>query len=123
VTSRDPLLTPASAGLSPRNSPQHCAQSAGGGPRCSSGGGSPAARRRFVMYNKAPMWNETSQVYQLDFGGRVTQESAKNFQIEFGGKQVSESMKITWSVYKTRQLCLITCKDDWLFTKPIYKGK
>ena len=34
------------------------------------------------------MWNETSQVYQLDFGGRVTQESAKNFQIEFGGKQV-----------------------------------
>lgn len=29
-----------------------------------------------------------SQVYQLDFGGRVTQESAKNFQIEFRGKQV-----------------------------------
>lgn len=37
----------------------------------------------------APMWNENSQVYQLDFGGRVTQESAKNFQIEFRGKQVS----------------------------------
>lgn len=35
------------------------------------------------------MWNENSQVYQLDFGGRVTQESAKNFQIEFRGKQVS----------------------------------
>jgi len=35
------------------------------------------------------MWNEMSQVYQLDFGGRVTQESAKNFQIEFRGKQVS----------------------------------
>lgn len=34
------------------------------------------------------MWNEMSQVYQLDFGGRVTQESAKNFQIEFRGKQV-----------------------------------
>lgn len=33
-------------------------------------------------------WNENSQVYQLDFGGRVTQESAKNFQIEFRGKQV-----------------------------------
>jgi hypothetical protein len=32
---------------------------------------------------------ENSQVYQLDFGGRVTQESAKNFQIEFCGKQVS----------------------------------
>lgn len=41
------------------------------------------------MHNKAPMWNESSQVYQLDFGGRVTQESAKNFQIEFRGKQVS----------------------------------
>lgn len=40
------------------------------------------------MHNKAPMWNEMSQVYQLDFGGRVTQESAKNFQIEFRGKQV-----------------------------------
>lgn len=36
------------------------------------------------------MWNENSQVYQLDFGGRVTQESAKNFQIEFRGKQVSQ---------------------------------
>lgn len=42
------------------------------------------------MHNKAPMWNENSQVYQLDFGGRVTQESAKNFQIEFRGKQVSK---------------------------------
>ena len=28
------------------------------------------------------------KVYQLDFGGRVTQESAKNFQIEYLGKQV-----------------------------------
>ena len=46
-------------------------------------------RREFVMHNKAPMWNENSQVYQLDFGGRVTQESAKNFQVEFRGKQVS----------------------------------
>lgn len=41
------------------------------------------------LSNVAPMWNENSQVYQLDFGGRVTQESAKNFQIEFRGKQVS----------------------------------
>ena len=49
------------------------------------------SRRRakeFVMHNKAPLWNEGSQVYQLDFGGRVTQESAKNFQIEHLGKQV-----------------------------------
>lgn len=42
----------------------------------------------------APMWNENSQVYQLDFGGRVTQESAKNFQIEFRGKQVSLSFSL-----------------------------
>ena len=45
--------------------------------------------KEFVMHNKAPLWNEGSQVYQLDFGGRVTQESAKNFQIEYLGKQVS----------------------------------
>ena len=45
-------------------------------------------RKRLVLHNKAPMWNEASQVYQLDFGGRVTQESAKNFQIEYKGKQV-----------------------------------
>ncbi|XP_074661858.1 tubby-related protein 4-like [Tubulanus polymorphus] len=47
-----------------------------------------AGMKQFVMHNKAPLWNENSQVYQLDFGGRVTQESAKNFQIEFRGKQV-----------------------------------
>ena len=41
------------------------------------------------MQNKAPFWNEASQVYQLDFGGRVTQESAKNFQIEHLSRQVS----------------------------------
>jgi hypothetical protein len=45
-------------------------------------------KRKLVLHNKSPMWNETSQVYQLDFGGRVTQESAKNFQIEFKDKQV-----------------------------------
>jgi hypothetical protein len=45
--------------------------------------------KELVMHNKAPLWNESSQVYQLDFGGRVTQESAKNFQIEYLGKQVS----------------------------------
>ena len=47
-----------------------------------------STRRRLVLHNKSPMWNEASQVYQLDFGGRVTQESAKNFQIEYKGKQV-----------------------------------
>ena len=46
------------------------------------------------MHNKAPMWNEANQVYQLDFGGRVTQESAKNFQIEFRGNQVRKLEKV-----------------------------
>lgn len=45
----------------------------------------------YVMANKQPLWNEATQVYQLDFGGRVTQESAKNFQIELEGRQVSVS--------------------------------
>ena len=49
----------------------------------------PPIRRSLVLHNKSPMWNEASQVYQLDFGGRVTQESAKNFQIEYKGRQVS----------------------------------
>lgn len=63
------------------------APSAGGAP-----GGEPRARRQLVMHNKAPMWNENSQVYQLDFGGRVTQESAKNFQIEYHNKQVNDAL-------------------------------
>ena len=46
-------------------------------------------RKKLILHNKSPMWNETSQVYQLDFGGRVTQESAKNFQIEYKNKQVT----------------------------------
>ncbi|XP_023288688.1 tubby-related protein 4 [Orussus abietinus] len=56
-------------------------------------------RRELVMHNKAPMWNESSQVYQLDFGGRVTQESAKNFQIEFRGKQVMQFGRIDGNAY------------------------
>ncbi|EFX73162.1 hypothetical protein DAPPUDRAFT_58159, partial [Daphnia pulex] len=51
------------------------------------------------LNNKAPLWNEHSQVYQLDFGGRVTQESAKNFQIEFKGKQVMQFGRIDGNAY------------------------
>ncbi|XP_034245143.1 tubby-related protein 4 [Thrips palmi] len=54
---------------------------------------------QFIMHNKAPMWNENSQVYQLDFGGRVTQESAKNFQIEFLNKQVMQFGRIDANAY------------------------
>ncbi|XP_046475205.1 tubby-related protein 4 isoform X2 [Neodiprion pinetum] len=56
-------------------------------------------REELRMHNKAPMWNESSQVYQLDFGGRVTQESAKNFQIEFRGKQVMQFGRIDGKAY------------------------
>ncbi|CAG9136051.1 unnamed protein product [Plutella xylostella] len=56
-------------------------------------------KRQLVMHNKAPMWNENSQVYQLDFGGRVTQESAKNFQIEYHGKQVMQFGRIDGNAY------------------------
>ncbi|XP_077976922.1 tubby-related protein 4-like [Glandiceps talaboti] len=55
--------------------------------------------RVFVMHNKAPLWNENTQVYQLDFGGRVTQESAKNFQIELHGKQVMQFGRIDGMAY------------------------
>jgi len=60
---------------------------------------SPRQIREFVMHNKAPLWNEGSQVYQLDFGGRVTQESAKNFQIEYSGKQVMQFGRIDENAY------------------------
>lgn len=58
-----------------------------------------AGRRQLMMHNKAPIWNETSQVYQLDFGGRVTQESAKNFQIEYLGRQVMQFGRIDGNAY------------------------
>nr|XP_033327664.1 tubby-related protein 4 isoform X2 [Megalopta genalis] len=64
-----------------------------------SGHKSETAKRELVMHNKAPMWNEFSQVYQLDFGGRVTQESAKNFQIEFKGRQVMQFGRIDGNAY------------------------
>ncbi|RWS14272.1 tubby-related protein 4-like protein [Dinothrombium tinctorium] len=55
--------------------------------------------KEFVLHNKPPLWNEVSQVYQLDFGGRVTQESAKNFQIEYQGKQVMQFGRIDDNAY------------------------
>ncbi|KAK5887041.1 hypothetical protein CesoFtcFv8_018017 [Champsocephalus esox] len=53
----------------------------------------------YVMANKQPLWNEATQVYQLDFGGRVTQESAKNFQIELDGRQVMQFGRIDGNGY------------------------
>jgi hypothetical protein len=59
----------------------------------------PVSCCEFVLHNKAPFWNEVSQVYQLDCGGRVTQESAKNFQIEYQGKQVMQFGRIDRNAY------------------------
>lgn len=33
------------------------------------------------LHNKAPVWNDDTQSYVLNFHGRVTQASVKNFQI------------------------------------------
>ncbi|XP_047737090.1 uncharacterized protein LOC108665762 [Hyalella azteca] len=55
--------------------------------------------KQFMMHNKAPFWNDNSQVYQLDFGGRVTQESAKNFQIEFNNSAVMQFGRIDGNAY------------------------
>ncbi|KAI6171564.1 Tubby-related protein 4 [Aphelenchoides bicaudatus] len=70
-------------------------------------GGSPTNEERpgmlpydtIRMSNKTPFWNDESQVYQLDFGGRVTQESAKNFQIEFDEDQVMQFGRIENGAY------------------------
>jgi len=63
------------------------------------------------------MWNETSQVYQLDFGGRVTQESAKNFQIEFGGKQVHANIPVMCNEEDLLTVLVNPLQDeyDWIF--------
>uniref|UniRef100_A0A914IDH2 Tubby C-terminal domain-containing protein n=1 Tax=Globodera rostochiensis TaxID=31243 RepID=A0A914IDH2_GLORO len=55
--------------------------------------------KMLVMDNKKPFWNEQSQVYQLDFNGRVTQESAKNFQIEHQAQQVLQFGRIENGAY------------------------
>lgn len=68
----------------------------------------PKQRNQFILHNKPPIWNETSQVYQLDFGGRVTQESAKNFQVEHNGKQVLQFGRIDTNAY--------TLDFEWPFT-------
>lgn len=65
-------------------------------------------RNRIILQNKPPIWNENSQVYQLDFGGRVTQESAKNFQVEYCGKQVMQFGRIDTNAY--------TLDFEWPFT-------
>ena len=114
---RESLLA-ASSSTSPRHSPLHSAGTAAAACSTSPNYVPPSSRRRrFVMYNKAPMWNETSQVYQLDFGGRVTQESAKNFQIEFGGKQVHANIPVMCNEEDLLTVLVNPLQDeyDWIF--------
>ena len=40
------------------------------------------------LYSKDPDWNDRYQIYELDFGGRVSTDSIKNFQIERDGRVV-----------------------------------
>ncbi|CAK5046444.1 unnamed protein product [Meloidogyne enterolobii] len=61
--------------------------------------GTSSGPKMLVMTNKRPFWNEQSQVYQLDFNGRVTQESAKNFQIEYQNRQVLQFGRIENGAY------------------------
>lgn len=74
----------------------------------SSSSSKPIKKNQYVLHNKPPIWNEISQVYQLDFGGRVTQESAKNFQIEHQNKQVMQFGRIESNAY--------TLDFEWPFT-------
>jgi hypothetical protein len=41
------------------------------------------------LFSRDPDWNERYQIYELDFGGRVSTDSIKNFQIEREGRVVS----------------------------------
>lgn len=85
-----------------------------------------------ILLNKPPVWNAFSQVYQLDFGGRVTQESAKNFQIEYQGQLVSykeaqinafESTPLNWNVHDERgqmTQILFSNHSSLFFSIPLY---
>ncbi|CDW56495.1 Tub family protein [Trichuris trichiura] len=52
-----------------------------------------------VLNNTHPLWNRELEVFQLDFGGRVTLQSAKNFQINYNDKQVLQFGRISGSSY------------------------
>jgi len=38
-------------------------------------------RDMLVLHNKSPQWNEDTQAFVLNFGGRVSLASVKNFQL------------------------------------------
>ena len=46
------------------------------------------ANSETLLHSKEPEWNDEFQIYELDFGGRVSRDSIKNFQIEKDGQVV-----------------------------------
>lgn len=52
-----------------------------------------------ILQSKEPDWNHRSQIFELDFGGRVTRDSTKNFQLEIGGQVVSVSAHKCKAIY------------------------
>ncbi|KFD56295.1 hypothetical protein M513_02750 [Trichuris suis] len=48
-----------------------------------------------VLNNTHPLWNRELEVFQLDFGGRVTLQSAKNFQINYNDKQAGRIVQLS----------------------------
>ena len=47
------------------------------------------------LFSRDPDWNDRYQIYELDFGGRVSTDSIKNFQIERDGRVVSSLLFIS----------------------------
>lgn len=53
------------------------------------------------LHNKAPVWNDDTQSYVLNFHGRVTQASVKNFQIVHDNDRKSLVENRGWGVIQT----------------------
>lgn len=59
------------------------------------------------LFSRDPDWNDRYQIYELDFGGRVSTDSIKNFQIERDGRVVSiPSLNIRVYVHIILLVCM-----------------
>lgn len=73
------------------------------------------------LHNKAPVWNDDTQSYVLNFHGRVTQASVKNFQIVHDNdrKYFLLSLHLFLCVFSCAHPSLslrrYDCMDDCLF--------
>lgn len=62
------------------------------------------------LHNKAPVWNDDTQSYVLNFHGRVTQASVKNFQIVHDNDRKS-LVESVWDLLKQGEPNLF--HEDW----------